>query len=81
MYLNATYLASYNSAALPGIHSNLRFLTYMHAMSWIMQFIGHGFAEKRAPALLDNLLSGECAAPLPGAVAEPVISVGPRAVL
>lgn len=23
--------------------------------SWIAQFIGHGFAEGRAPALLDNL--------------------------
>jgi len=25
-------------------------------MSWIAQFIGHGVFEKRAPALLDNLL-------------------------
>ncbi|KAF7789331.1 hypothetical protein EIP86_000275 [Pleurotus ostreatoroseus] len=28
----------------------------MHAVCWIAQFIGHGVAEKRAPALLDNLL-------------------------
>lgn len=26
-----------------------------NAMSWIAQFMGHGFAERRAPALLDNL--------------------------
>jgi uncharacterized membrane protein YGL010W len=26
--------------------------------SWIMQFIGHGFAEKRSPALKDNLSQG-----------------------
>lgn len=30
----------------------------VHVVSWILQFIGHGFAEKRAPALLDNLLGG-----------------------
>lgn len=27
--------------------------------SWLSQFIGHGAAEGRAPALLDNLLQGE----------------------
>jgi 2-hydroxy fatty acid dioxygenase len=26
-----------------------------HVSSWIAQFIGHGFAEGRAPALLKNL--------------------------
>lgn len=26
--------------------------------SWIAQFIGHGYAEGRAPALLDNLVGG-----------------------
>ena len=30
----------------------------MHVVCWILQFIGHGLAEKRAPALLDNLLGG-----------------------
>lgn len=30
----------------------------LHAGSWIAQFLGHGLAEKRAPALLDNLLGG-----------------------
>lgn len=30
----------------------------VHAFSWIAQFLGHGLAEHRAPALLDNLLGG-----------------------
>ncbi|KAI0809168.1 DUF962-domain-containing protein [Irpex lacteus] len=28
----------------------------VHAVCWIAQFIGHGVAEKRAPALLDNVV-------------------------
>ncbi|PPR02479.1 hypothetical protein CVT24_002028 [Panaeolus cyanescens] len=35
----------------------------IHAFSWIAQFIGHGFAEGRAPALLDNLLGAVVLAP------------------
>jgi uncharacterized membrane protein YGL010W len=31
----------------------------LHAGSWVAQFLGHGLAEKRAPALLDNLLGGK----------------------
>ena len=31
----------------------------IHVLCWIAQFVGHGLAEKRAPALLDNLLGGE----------------------
>ncbi|KAI9098337.1 DUF962-domain-containing protein [Phlyctochytrium arcticum] len=38
-------------------------VTAMHVASWIMQFAGHGFAEKRAPALLDNLLQAFALAP------------------
>ncbi|EAS02165.2 endoplasmic reticulum membrane protein (macronuclear) [Tetrahymena thermophila SB210] len=28
----------------------------IHIVCWIAQFVGHGFFERRAPALLDNLL-------------------------
>ncbi len=28
----------------------------LHIFSWLTQFVGHGIFEKRAPALLDNLL-------------------------
>ena len=31
----------------------------VNVLSWIAQFVGHGFAEGRAPALLDNLLGGK----------------------
>jgi uncharacterized membrane protein YGL010W len=35
----------------------------LHVFSWLAQFAGHAFAEKRAPALLDNLLGGEVLSP------------------
>ncbi|KAJ3550487.1 hypothetical protein NM688_g5066 [Phlebia brevispora] len=35
----------------------------VHAVSWCLQFLGHGLAEKRAPALLDNLLGAVVLAP------------------
>jgi len=35
----------------------------LHIVSWIAQFLGHGLAEKRAPALLDNLLGAVVLAP------------------
>lgn len=36
----------------------------LHVSSWIMQFIGHGAFEGRAPALLDNLFQALFLAPL-----------------
>lgn len=35
----------------------------IHAVSWLLQFIGHGVFEKRAPALLDNLVQALVLAP------------------
>lgn len=35
----------------------------IHTICWIAQFIGHGVAEGRAPALLDNLLGAVVLAP------------------
>ncbi|KAJ8523002.1 hypothetical protein ONZ45_g524 [Pleurotus djamor] len=35
----------------------------VHVGSWIAQFLGHGLAEKRAPALLDNLIGAVVLAP------------------
>lgn len=32
---------------------------WAHGIAWVSQFIGHGVAEKRAPALLDNIVGGE----------------------
>ncbi|TQS31796.1 hypothetical protein Golomagni_07912, partial [Golovinomyces magnicellulatus] len=36
----------------------------VHVVSWIAQFIGHGAFEKRAPALLDNLIQAVFLAPM-----------------
>lgn len=41
----------------------------VHVAGWIVQFIGHGVAEKRAPALLDSLFQG-----IPGKV-KPAITL------
>ncbi|KAI0254351.1 DUF962-domain-containing protein [Lactifluus subvellereus] len=35
----------------------------VHVACWIAQFIGHGFAEGRSPALLDNLVGALVLAP------------------
>ena len=49
----------------------------IHVLCWIAQFVGHGLAEKRAPALLDNLLGGKIIADKP----SPVVDVLPFALL
>ncbi|CAM1507198.1 Fc.00g068390.m01.CDS01 [Cosmosporella sp. VM-42] len=36
----------------------------LHVVCWIMQFIGHGAFEGRAPALLDNLVQALFLAPM-----------------
>ncbi|KAL4802997.1 hypothetical protein BDV18DRAFT_146040 [Aspergillus unguis] len=36
----------------------------IHIASWLLQFVGHGVFEGRAPALLDNLLQAFLLAPL-----------------
>ena len=51
-YLKVTYGATANYVALA-----------LHVTSWIAQFIGHGVFERRAPALLDNLVQAVFLAP------------------
>lgn len=51
-HLTSTYGATANYWAL-GIH----------IASWLLQFVGHGFFEGRAPALLDNLVQALFLAP------------------
>lgn len=55
--LTATAYAE-NHAAL-----SLKSASALFVISWIAQFLGHGLAEKRAPALLDNLLQALVLAP------------------
>ncbi|KAF7728201.1 hypothetical protein EC973_006595 [Apophysomyces ossiformis] len=35
----------------------------LHVIAWIIQFVGHGFAEKRSPKLMDNLVQALVSAP------------------
>jgi len=35
----------------------------VHAFAWVAQFLGHGLAEHRAPALIDNILGAAVLAP------------------
>jgi uncharacterized membrane protein YGL010W len=37
----------------------------LHVFCWVAQFIGHGVAEGRAPALLDNLIGGRASVFVP----------------
>ena len=36
----------------------------IHVLSWVIQFLGHGIWEKRAPALLDGIVQAFAMAPL-----------------
>ncbi|KAJ3478127.1 hypothetical protein NLI96_g9976 [Meripilus lineatus] len=40
-----------------------KYAAVIHVVCWIFQFIGHGVFEKRAPALLDNLIGALILAP------------------
>eukprot|EP01135_Chromosphaera_perkinsii_P003151 Nk52_evm40s236 gene=Nk52_evmTU40s236 len=42
----------------------IKYTIGIHIFSWIIQFIGHGVFEKRAPALLDSLVQALLLAPL-----------------
>jgi len=55
-----TVLTATSFAQRPGYLSQA---IAIHAFSWVAQFAGHGFAEGRAPALLDNLLGAVVLAP------------------
>jgi len=52
-YLTSTYGATANMYAIG-----------VHIFSWVIQFIGHGKFEGRAPALMDNILQATFLAPL-----------------
>lgn len=52
----------------------------VHITSWVLQFIGHGFAEKRSPALKDNIIQAVLLAPL-FVWLEVLFAIGYRTVL
>ncbi|KAF8583952.1 DUF962-domain-containing protein [Ramaria rubella] len=41
----------------------LKTATYFFVVAWVVQFMSHGFVEKRAPALKDNILGAFVLAP------------------
>jgi len=43
---------------------SLKVAAGVHIFAWLAQFYGHGIHERRAPALLDNLLGASVLAPL-----------------
>ncbi|KAL8839980.1 MAG: hypothetical protein Q9170_001522 [Blastenia crenularia] len=59
--LAATAYANYLTSAYPQTANY--WAIGLHVTSWIAQFIGHGFFERRAPALLDNLVQAFFLAP------------------
>jgi len=52
-------------SAIPFSHRSdgVKMAAFVQLFSWIAQFMGHGLAEKRAPALLDNILGAFVLAP------------------
>lgn len=54
-FFTAVFLSAMKFSHRPD-HMALAFA--VHAFAWICQFAGHGFAEKRSPAILDNILGG-----------------------
>lgn len=66
MYLTATYIRAFpptwlpyrNASGFGDIPTAIPFGIIVEVFSWGMQFVGHGFFEKRAPALLENLVQG-----------------------
>ena len=59
LYTPEMVLIALTSAAFAHKPDAVKVAGVVHVVSWIAQFIGHGAAEGRSPALLDNLLGGE----------------------
>ena len=60
--LAAAALCNYFVCEYPTLATQIAVIT--HIVCWILQFIGHGAFEGRAPALLDNLVQAIFLAPL-----------------
>ncbi|KAI5950025.1 hypothetical protein KGF57_004535 [Candida theae] len=57
------YYRSLSATTSPTSSQFIHYAIAAHAFAWIAQFYGHGVHEKRAPALLDNLLQALVLAP------------------
>ncbi|KAI0332489.1 DUF962-domain-containing protein [Cubamyces sp. BRFM 1775] len=63
LYTPEMALIALTSAAFAYKPDAIKVAGIVHVISWIAQFIGHGAAEGRSPALLDNLLGALVLAP------------------
>ncbi|KAJ7283507.1 hypothetical protein C8J57DRAFT_1292763 [Mycena rebaudengoi] len=63
LYTPSMVMSLLTATAYSGSSSHIVNAGILHALSWVAQFLGHGLAEKRAPALLDNLLGAVVLAP------------------
>ncbi|KAI0341069.1 DUF962-domain-containing protein [Trametopsis cervina] len=63
LYLPQSTLSLLTATAYAYHHSAFQMAAAINVGAWIAQFIGHGVAEKRAPALLDNILGAFVLAP------------------
>ncbi|RIA80556.1 hypothetical protein C1645_717379 [Glomus cerebriforme] len=65
LYAPLLLFAAYHATNFAATFPNHNFLAgIVHVISWIVQFMGHGFAEKRSPALKDNIIQALLLAPL-----------------
>ncbi|KAJ7122732.1 hypothetical protein C8R44DRAFT_621499 [Mycena epipterygia] len=63
LYTPQLILSLLTATAYSHSGSHLTQAGLLHAFSWVAQFLGHGVAEKRAPALLDNVIGAVVLAP------------------
>ncbi|PFH52624.1 hypothetical protein AMATHDRAFT_74097 [Amanita thiersii Skay4041] len=63
LYLPQMTLSLLTATAFSKHAGHITQAALLHVASWIAQFLGHGLAEKRAPALLDNLIGALVLAP------------------
>ncbi|TDL29158.1 DUF962-domain-containing protein [Rickenella mellea] len=63
LYTPQMTLSVLNATAFARSTEHVQLAAGLHAVAWVAQFLGHGLAEKRAPALLDNLLGAVVLAP------------------
>ncbi|KAG5417286.1 hypothetical protein I9W82_004919 [Candida metapsilosis] len=63
-YLIANYYNTLSATTSPTSTELVHYAIAVHTVCWLAQFYGHGVHEKRAPALLDNLLEALVLAPL-----------------
>ncbi|KAF8897237.1 hypothetical protein BD779DRAFT_1667241 [Infundibulicybe gibba] len=63
LYVPQLALSVLTATAFSQGHGHVTQAVIIHAICWVAQFLGHGLAEGRAPALLDNLIGAVVLAP------------------